>query len=77
MARHGEERLNLGQLAADLGVSRPTARKLLRTGAVPGLWTGGRWVVARSTIDRLLGGDPVAPDASQPADATALPTIGR
>ena len=43
-----------------LGIGRSTAYALVKRGELAALRVGGRVVIARAEIDRLLGEDPAA-----------------
>ena len=47
-------------MAVILGIGRSTAYALVQRGELAALRVGGRIVIARAEIDRLLGEDPAA-----------------
>ncbi len=59
--------VSIEEFAAAVGISRTSAYNLARRGEVPGLIKlGGRYVVARAALERLLGA-PI--DGERPGEA--------
>lgn len=54
LARRERGFLSTGQAAERLGVSIPTIRRWVERGALAGGSTGGRWIVAAESVDRLV-----------------------
>lgn len=48
------EVLTVQEAGARLGLSRPSAYKAARSGAIPVIRIGGKLIVPRAAIDRLL-----------------------
>lgn len=44
-------------IAAELGVTTPTARALCERGEIPAVKLAGRWYVTRENLDKLLAGE--------------------
>lgn len=51
------ETLTVDELADKLGVSRNTAYLAVRTGQVPAIKVGQRWLVLREPLERMLRGE--------------------
>ena len=57
---HGCETSAVPEVAVILGIGRSNAYALVQRGELVALRVGGRVVIARAEIDRLLGDDPAA-----------------
>jgi hypothetical protein len=44
----------LGEVAEALGIARSTAWARVLRGIIPAEWVGGRYIVQRETLDRLV-----------------------
>jgi excisionase family DNA binding protein len=53
----GRFTLNLDEVAKILGISRAYAYAAARSGSLPTIRVGRRWLVSRATVERLLVGD--------------------
>jgi excisionase family DNA binding protein len=69
------EQLKLPEVARRLGVSEKTARRYVKSGALPSMFVGGAYRVSEEDLERFLqgakvtpsGGSPKAPASSQPS----------
>ena len=53
--------LTLEQVCAILRITEPTARKLLRSGEIPGVQLGTQWRISRDALRQVLGEAPEEP----------------
>jgi excisionase family DNA binding protein len=75
------ELLKLTEVAQELGISEPTARRYVKTGRLASVFVGGRYRVYRDAVDEFLrqaevrpGEDLPKPEASRSSEAgQALP----
>lgn len=49
-----DDLISIQEIAKRLGISERTVFKYLATGVIPGRKLGSKWLVLRSTIDRIL-----------------------
>ncbi len=56
--------ISVGRAAALLGISRASAYNAVRRGELPAIRVGGRVLVLRSGIERLLAGETQSPEAN-------------
>ncbi len=55
LARRGGEFLTVAQAAEQLGVSKATVKDWLKRGSLTGYQWNGRWCIAPSDVERLIG----------------------
>ena len=56
--------ISVGRAATLLGISRASAYNAVRRGELPAIRVGGRVLVLRSGIERLLAGETQSPEAN-------------
>lgn len=54
---HPAKTITVEQAGRELGISRGLAYEGVRTGAIPAVRVGRRYLVPRAALDRLLAGD--------------------
>lgn len=60
------ELLKLSEAARELGISEPTARRYVKSGKLPSLYLGGRYMIRREDIDAFLDEATVKPGEDLP-----------
>lgn len=66
-----QDGLTLQEAADRAGVHYMTVYRWVRTSRLPASKEGGRWVVARTDLDRVVAGEPDEPVADRPATPTS------
>ena len=62
------EQLKLPEVAQRLGVSEKTARRYVKSGAIPSMFVGGAYRVSEEDLETFLQGAKVTPDTDSPKD---------
>ena len=60
------ELLKLREVADELGISEPTARRYVKSGLLPSVYIGGRYQVRRADVARFLRDAEVHPSDTRP-----------
>jgi excisionase family DNA binding protein len=60
------ELLKLTEVAQELGISEPTARRYVKTGKLPSIYVGGRYRVRREDVEEFLQRAQVRPGENLP-----------
>jgi excisionase family DNA binding protein len=60
------ELLKLTEVAQELGISEPTARRYVKTGKLPSIYVGGRYRVRREDVEEFLKRARVRPGENLP-----------
>jgi excisionase family DNA binding protein len=58
--RAAAEMVTVEDVAAKLGIGRNQAYDAVKSGLIPSLRLGRRWLISRRTLERLLNGEAVA-----------------
>ena len=73
------ELLKLTEVAQELGISEPTARRYVKTGKLPSVFVGGRYRVRREAVAEFLRQAEVTAEAPLPQsrEESPLTIVGR